>query len=94
MSFPLYEMIVNGRQEWHTLRDAGVVYDYGHFPVAIGGKVLDRPGMPRDITEEERRRISDIADEWSASKSALSHMKSYGSGRTARAFICLAATSI
>lgn len=68
MSFPLYQMIVDGKQEWHTLRNAGIVYDCGWLSISIGGLVLDQPGMTRDITEEERQKISDIADEWSASK--------------------------
>lgn len=68
MNFPLYQMIVDGKQEWHTLRSAGIVYDYGHLPISIGGQVLDGPGMARDITEEERQKIADLADEWSASK--------------------------
>lgn len=68
MTFPLYQMIVNGKQEWHTLRGAGIVYDFGHLPISIGGLVLDSPGMTRDITDDERQQIADIADEWSASK--------------------------
>lgn len=66
--FPLYQMIVDGKQEWHTLRIAGIVYDCGWVPVQIGGLVLDQPGMTREITKEERYEIAEIAEEWSASK--------------------------
>lgn len=61
-------MIVNGKEEWHPLRRAGRVYDYGCVPVHIGGQVLEGPGATREITEEERGQIVRIADEWSGMK--------------------------
>ncbi len=64
---PLYQMVVDGNEEWHSLRDAGIVYDCGWLPISIGGLVQEE-GETRSITNEERRSISDIADEWSASK--------------------------
>ncbi len=64
---PLYKMIVDGNEEWHTLRDAGIVYECPWVPVGMGGEVLE-DGERRPITPGEQRRISDIAEEWSASK--------------------------
>ncbi len=66
--FPLYKMVVDGKEQWLSIREAGIVYDSGWTPVAIGGLVLEAAGVPREITEEEKQRISNIADEWSASK--------------------------
>jgi hypothetical protein len=64
---PRYQMVVNGNEEWHPIRDAGVVYDSGWVPVSIGGSVRELD-LTRDITDEERRRIADMADEYSGSK--------------------------
>ena len=64
---PRYQMMVDGNEEWHPLRDAGIVYDFGWVPVSIGGTVRELD-TTRPITVEERRKISDIADDWSASK--------------------------
>ena len=64
----LYLMVVNGERHWMTLNQAGKVYDSGWYPVSIGGQVMDEDGKERDITDEERKRIADIADECSASK--------------------------
>lgn len=61
-------MVVDGQEEWLPLKRAGVMYDWGLVPVQIGGLVLDGPGQSRDITDEERTAIADIADEWSANK--------------------------
>lgn len=63
-----YLMIVNGQREWLHLYDAGVMFDNGHVPVRIGGYVQDLRGMERPITDEERNKIADIADEYSGSK--------------------------
>lgn len=65
---PLYEMIIDDKTYWLLIRQAGIAYDSGWVPVSIGGHVLDGPGPTRLITNEERRRIADIADDWSASK--------------------------
>jgi len=67
-SFPLYKMMIDGKEHWLPLRRAGVAYDSGWVPVQIGGLVLESPGLAREITDEERRQIADIADEYSANK--------------------------
>jgi hypothetical protein len=66
--FPLYLMVVNGKNKWLSLYGAGVQYDNGFIPVSIGGRVLEEKGTEREITAEERRKIADIADEYSGSK--------------------------
>ena len=66
--FPLYKMIIDGKEHRLPLRDVSVAYDSGWVPVAIGGLVLEAAGQPREITNEERAKISDIADRCSESK--------------------------
>ena len=66
--FPLYKMLIDGQEQWLPLRRAGVAYDSGWSNVEIGGLVLESAGLAREITIEERGQISDIADEYSASK--------------------------
>lgn len=66
--FPRYELVVDGHSHWLTLYQAGVAYDNNWVPVSIGGHVLHKDGTVRDITDQERARISDLADEHSASK--------------------------
>lgn len=67
-SFPLYQMIVGDKTHWLPIEACGVLYDDGSRHVSIGGKALDESGLERDITNEERQRIADIADEHSANK--------------------------
>ncbi len=67
-SFPRYLMIVNGNRLWLDIGNAGVAFDSGWVPVRIGGKVIEEDGTERDVTDEEKQRISDIAEEYSASK--------------------------
>jgi hypothetical protein len=66
--WPRYNMVIDGKSEWLTLKRAGIAFDSGWVPVSIGGQVLEEDGTIRDITTEERTRIADIADDWSASK--------------------------
>ena len=66
--FPLYKMMIDGKEQWLPLQRAGVAYDSGWSKVEIGGLVLESAGLAREITDEERGQISDIADEYSASK--------------------------
>jgi len=66
--FPRYQMFVDDNELWQSLREAGRTYDFGFAPVRIGGKVLDQGGLVRDITDEEKSRISEIAEEYSDSK--------------------------
>jgi nucleoside 2-deoxyribosyltransferase len=67
MAKPRYQMMVDGNEEWHPIRDAGIVFDSGWAPVSIGGSVRELD-TTRPITDQERTRIADIADEYSASK--------------------------
>ena len=62
-----FQMIINGEEHWVGLRDAGVAYDYGFVPVAMGDNVLEN-GVMRPITDEERAQIANYADEYSYSK--------------------------
>lgn len=67
--YPLYEMVVGGKIEWCSLRQAAIFYDCGLVPVSFGTQVIDSLGdVPRPITDDDKRRISDRADEYSASK--------------------------
>ena len=63
-----YQMIADGKEEWLSIFRAGVRYDNGWITVGIGEKALLPDGSTRDVTDEERRVISEIADEYSASK--------------------------
>ena len=66
--FPKYLMEIDGKKKFFTIRDAGVWYDNGFMRVEIGGEVLEADFSVREITKEEREKISEIADEYSASK--------------------------
>jgi hypothetical protein len=61
-------MNIGGRRVFLPLEDAGITYDNGFLPVEIMGMVLEDDDTVRDITDEERNKIRDIADEHSASK--------------------------
>jgi hypothetical protein len=68
-AFPKYQMKIGYHQEqWLPLHEAGRLYDSGYVAVEIGGEVFDNYGQPRPITDDERRQIADIADEWSEDK--------------------------
>lgn len=66
--FPWYLMKIGGERKFLPISEAGVAYDSGWVNVEIVGDVLEADGTVRPITEKERARISDIADEYSASK--------------------------
>lgn len=68
VTYPLYLMLVDGDRRWMSLREAGITFDSGWVKVEIGGWVRDTETTERPITQEERNRISEIADEWSSSK--------------------------
>lgn len=71
IEFPRYMMIVNERKLFVTMPVAGEMYNGNWVKVEIGGLVLEREGdsiTARDITAEERRKISQIADSISNSK--------------------------
>ena len=64
---PRYQMVVDGQVEWHPLREAGVVYDSGWVSVSFGQGVRELD-ITRHLTDEDKRKIADIADEHGASK--------------------------
>lgn len=71
--FPQYLMtyiIGNGPaiEQFLPIQEAGVLFDSGLVHVIIDGRVLEANGELRQITAEERTKISDIADEYSANK--------------------------
>ena len=66
--FPKYLMIVNGKHELLPLGRAAAAYDSGLVPVSFGDLVLEKDGSTRSMTDEDKARISDAADEYSASK--------------------------
>jgi len=61
-------MIVNGKIELRSLQEAGVIFDSGWQQVEIGGRILTSSTKMREITKEDRQRISESAEEHSASK--------------------------
>jgi hypothetical protein len=61
-------MLIDKDEYWLSLRRAGIEYDSNWGPIDIGGLVLDGPGKAREITDEERSQIVEIAEEHSASK--------------------------
>lgn len=63
-----YQMLVADKEFWLKIQEAGEIYDFGFAAVEIGGKVLQSDGSVRPITEWERNKIADIADEWSGMK--------------------------
>jgi hypothetical protein len=65
---PRYEMLVNGTSELLTFHAAGRAYDSGFIPVDFGSFVIEVNGLQRPMTKDDRRRISDYADEYSGSK--------------------------
>ncbi|MEI6296139.1 MAG: hypothetical protein WCO84_00650 [bacterium] len=66
--FPLYLMLVGDQKKFLNLSEAGQIYDSSFINVEICGDVLMEDGSVRQITKEERGKISEIADEFSSSK--------------------------
>lgn len=66
--FPLFLMKIGDKREFLPIREAGIAIDNGWTAVEVVGLVLEADFSVRDITREEASRISDIADENSASK--------------------------
>jgi len=71
--FPRYLMSItmaDGHRErrFVPLREAGVTFDSGWARVEIVGLVLEADFSVRDVTPDERSRISEIAEEYSSSK--------------------------
>ena len=62
-------MHIGSEKKFLSLQEAGQVYDWGFAQVEIGGLVLEDDGETiRNITRAEMVSISNIADEYSASK--------------------------
>lgn len=60
-SAPLYEMVCDGRSEWHNLHDAALFF-CTNDSLGIGTRVKDSAtGQPRPMTEEERRKIYELS---------------------------------
>lgn len=67
--FPLYLMRIDDRYEFVTIHRAAAWYDSGWNKVDFGGFVIeDATFKVRRITDQEKRKISDMADEYSTSK--------------------------
>lgn len=67
--YPKYSMMVNGELKWLSLGEAASAYDCGWIQVEFGPCVIDAEDIePRLITDEDKRKISDLADDISASK--------------------------
>ena len=64
----MYLMIVGIERRFLSLPDAGRVFDSGHIKVSVGNLVLENTYLVREITPEERLKISGAAEEHSASK--------------------------
>ena len=66
--FPRYEMIINGRREFLRRSEAVRAYDSGFVKVSFGSLVMNEDFSTRPLTDADKTIISDVADEYSASK--------------------------
>lgn len=66
--FPKYLMKINRERKFLTFREAYVTYDSGLAQVEFGRYVLNEDFSVRKMTDEDKSKISDAADEYSASK--------------------------
>lgn len=66
--FPLYLIIVDGKQTFVPLSKAGVLFDSGWSRVEFGGLMLEKDFSVRPMNPEERQAVSDAADRNSNSK--------------------------
>ena len=65
---PMFLMQVGDEKKFMQIRQAGQVYNSDWEQVSIIGIVFESDGSVRDITGEERRKIRDIANDFSSSK--------------------------
>lgn len=63
-----YLMVVDGKQYFQSLGQAGASYDCGWMPVEIGDLVLLADWSTRPMNDHDRDEIRDAADEYSGSK--------------------------
>jgi len=67
--YPRYSMMIDGKLEWLPLGEAASAYDCGWVQVEFGPCVIDAEDLePRLITDDDKRKISNLADEISGSK--------------------------
>jgi len=66
--FPKYLMKVGGDRKFVTFREAYVLYDSGLVRVDFGRYVLEKDFSVRPMTDKDKAKISEAADEYSASK--------------------------
>ena len=63
-----YMMIVDGNTHFLLLRETAQVYDSGWVPVEFGDLVLLEDFTTVVMTDEDKQKISRLADDYSASK--------------------------
>lgn len=61
-------MVINGGRIFLPFRDAYVAYDSGQARVEFGEYVLNEDFSVRKMDDDDQRKISHAADEYSASK--------------------------
>lgn len=66
--FPKYLMRVNGERRFLTFRNAYIALNSGFDHVTFGRYVLNEDDSVRKMTGEDRSKISNAADKYSASK--------------------------
>jgi hypothetical protein len=66
--FPKYQMVINGARRFLPFGEAYVAYDSGSADVKFGQDVLEQDFSVREMTEEDRQKISAAADRYSESK--------------------------
>ena len=67
--FPLYLMKIDEEFKFYPIHEAAAWFDNGYVRVDFGGFVLlDDKMTVRRITDAEKNKISDMADEYSARK--------------------------
>lgn len=68
--YPLYEMVINTDTTlWLSLRDAASWFDQGYIACKMGAQAIDSFGaLPRRMTEDDKAKIRELADQMSASK--------------------------
>jgi hypothetical protein len=66
--FPKYLMKVDGKRHFLNLAEAARAYDNGLVTVDFGRYVLHHDYSVDKMTADDRRKISDAADRYAASK--------------------------
>lgn len=63
-----FMLLTNGHPRFYTLKEAAPAYDNGHDRVEFGHWALEPDFTLRPMTDDEKRAISEAADEYSANK--------------------------